>query len=164
MSDTSGTQASAPEEHSGPKELREYADRIKSENDALKDQLTQLTDAARAQSFTLAGIPDEGVGKLLRKTYEGPVDVAEMQKFAAEYGFEPNASQTPAPDAAQPVVPAEPDHSALANIQSTRQMDPVRGADSALLDGMAKLEQQVKNGEASMADFQGFLKANNLLK
>lgn len=164
MSDT-GTQTGAPDENSGPKELREALARHQAENETLKAQLTQLTDAAREQSFTLAGIPNEGVGRLLRTTYEGPVDVEEMQKYAAEYGFEPNQSSSQpqtSPEETQPVVP-DANLGALASIQSARGADPVPSNENAVLDGLEKLKLQVMKGEASMKDLEGYLGANKLL-
>lgn len=59
-----------------PKELREYADRVKAENEALKTERAELEAAKRELAFHKAGVDlDSPQGKLLMKAYDGDLDI-----------------------------------------------------------------------------------------
>lgn len=61
------------------------------EAEQAKQELEQLR---RERSFIKAGIPDEGVGKLFMKAYDGPDDVEAIKAAALEYGIlQPPAGQ-----------------------------------------------------------------------
>jgi len=70
-------------------ELRKSKERAREAEDA-KHEVIQLK---RELAFTKAGIPDTGVGALLRKAYDGDTDPEAIRKVAEEYGiFGSNAS------------------------------------------------------------------------
>jgi len=59
------------------KERLREAEAAKAEAEALKREL----------AFTKAGIPEEGVGALLRKAYDGEIEPEAIRSAAAEYGI-----------------------------------------------------------------------------
>lgn len=68
------------EENKSPKELREYADRVKAENEALKQERAELEAAKRELAFHKAGVDlDSPAGKLLYKAYDGELDSEKIQ-------------------------------------------------------------------------------------
>jgi len=70
-------------------ELRKSKERAREAEDA-KHEVMQLK---RELAFTKAGIPETGVGALLRKAYDGDTDPEAIRKTAEEYGiFGSNAS------------------------------------------------------------------------
>lgn len=52
----------------------------------LEELRTQAARANREIGFVKAGIPDDGLGKLFRKAYDGPDDVDAIKAAATEYG------------------------------------------------------------------------------
>ena len=76
------------------RQLRE-AEKARKELDVARAELeTQKRDL----QFTKAGIPETGVGALLRKAYDGPADAESIAKAAQEYGIlQPNQVQAEAP-------------------------------------------------------------------
>jgi hypothetical protein len=70
-------------------ELRKSRERAR-EAEAAKAEADQLR---RELAFTKAGIPEEGVGKLFRKAYEGETDPAAIIEAAREYGITGQATQ-----------------------------------------------------------------------
>ena len=75
-------------------ELRRSKERQR-EAEAAKSEIEQLR---RELAFTKAGVPDEGVGALLRKAYDGDNDPEAIRKVAAEYGIFGSNSQMPSVD------------------------------------------------------------------
>lgn len=73
-------------------ELRKSRERAK-EAEAAKAELANLQ---RELAFTKAGIPETGVGALLRKAYDGDTDPEAIRKVAAEYGI--TSDSTPQSD------------------------------------------------------------------
>lgn len=77
-------------------ELRKSRERAK----ALEAKDAEIEALKRDNAFTKAGIPDTGVGALLRKAYDGENDPEAIRKTAAEYGIDlggANAAQQPDP-------------------------------------------------------------------
>ena len=68
------------------KERLREAEAAKAEAEALKREL----------AFTKAGVPETGVGALLRKAYDGDTDPEAIRKAAEEYGiFQPSSEPDP---------------------------------------------------------------------
>jgi len=65
-------------------ELRKSKERAK-EAEMAKAELAELK---RELAFTKAGIPEDGVGKLLRKAYDGETNSEAIREAAAEYGIQ----------------------------------------------------------------------------
>lgn len=64
-------------------ELRKSRERAK----AAEAAQTELEAVKRDLAFTKAGIPESGVGALLRKAYDGDTDPEAIRKAAEEYGI-----------------------------------------------------------------------------
>jgi hypothetical protein len=76
------------------RQLRE-AEKARKELEAAK---AELEAQKRDLQFTKAGIPETGIGALLRKAYDGPADAESIAKAAQEYGIlQPNQVQAEAP-------------------------------------------------------------------
>lgn len=77
------------------KQLRE-ADKVRKELEAAK---AQLEAERREIQFTKAGIPENGLGALFRKAYDGDATAESIRKAAEEYGIlqAPVAQTTEAP-------------------------------------------------------------------
>lgn len=74
--------------------LRQQLEAALAENQALKQQVEQGSAAQRELAFVKAGIDTEnGVGKLLAKTYDGELDPEVIKTYAQEYGIEVGAQQ-----------------------------------------------------------------------
>jgi hypothetical protein len=73
------------------RQLRE-AEKARKELDVAR---AELEAQKRDLQFTKAGIPETGVGALLRKAYDGPADAESIAKAAQEYGIL-QSPQTPA--------------------------------------------------------------------
>ena len=65
------------------RQLRE-AEKARKELDVAR---AELEAQKRDLQFTKAGIPETGVGALLRKAYDGPADAESIAKAAQEYGI-----------------------------------------------------------------------------
>lgn len=160
MSDDQSTQSNAPDENSGPKELREALKRAQEQNQQLQEQMQQLTDAARAQAFTTAGIPEDKWGAMFRSAYDGPVDPEAIKQQALENGLpiggaEPQQEQEPA----KPVV-SDTEAAAMRQVQQMRTTEPVATGNDELL---GKLQQMQASGDFSVDDLQGLLASHNML-
>ena len=116
-------------------ELRKSKDRAR-EAEAAKSEVAQLK---RELAFTKAGIPETGVGALLRKAYDGDTDPEAIRKTAEEYGIFSPASQEQAPD---PVAEELERHRNIAGATGTSNSGPT--AAQELLSAM--------DGAASEAD------------
>lgn len=78
------------------KQLEAALDEIK----ALKEQVVDGSGAKKELAFLKAGIDtSKGVGKLLAKTYDGPLDAEDIQAFAQEYGIDGTGGNVSAEDA-----------------------------------------------------------------
>jgi hypothetical protein len=76
------------------RQLRE-AEKARKELEVAK---AELEAQKRDLQFTKAGIPETGIGALLRKAYDGPADAESIAKAAQEYGIlQPNQVQAEAP-------------------------------------------------------------------
>lgn len=159
MSDNQANDSSAPDEQSGPKELREALQREKDARAELESQVQALTDAARSQAFAQAGVPEDKWGAAFRQTYEGPISVDEIQAKVDEWGVVlPTQAATPEVPLQQPVV-SNPAFEALADIQAARDVGaPTPTGNDAVIDAMEKMRQ-----DGSPDDLQAFLKQNGLL-
>jgi hypothetical protein len=76
---------------SGPSELREYAKRLKAENEVLRAK-------ASVDVYAEVGLdPTKGLGKAIAKEYDGNLEPEDLAKFALEeYGWErPEAPENP---------------------------------------------------------------------
>lgn len=63
----------------------------------LEAEVKVYQDFHRNVVFKEAGFdPNKGVGKLLAKTYEGPIDVDALKAYAAEHGIDSTLPQAPA--------------------------------------------------------------------
>jgi hypothetical protein len=71
-------------------ELRKSKERAKEAEQAK----AELADLKRELAFTKAGIPEDGVGKLFRKAYDGDTDAESIRQSAAEYGLGSQAEQS----------------------------------------------------------------------
>ena len=65
------------------KQLRE-AEKARKELDSLR---AELNAERREVQFAKVGIPDDGIGKLFRKAYDGEADADSIRKAAEEYGI-----------------------------------------------------------------------------
>ena len=159
MSEDSGTQDLAPD--SGPKELREALKRAEARNAELEGQVQTLTDAARAQAFSQAGVPEDKWGAAFRSTYDGPIKAQVI-----EWGVLPNQEPAqPEPgtvvQSGDPIVPTNPDLGALASIQEVRGTDAAPDAGSQLLSQLQKMQA---SGEYTQADVTKVLADHGLLR
>lgn len=78
---------------SGSALRKQYEDAL-AEIKALKQQVETSQTASRELAFVKAGIDTEnGVGKLLAKTYDGELDPEAIKTYAQEYGIEVGATQ-----------------------------------------------------------------------
>lgn len=69
--------------------LRAQLEAALEEVNSLKQQVSTATAAQRELAFIKAGIDTEnGVGKLLAKTYDGDLEPDSIKTFAQEYGIE----------------------------------------------------------------------------
>lgn len=75
------------------RQLRE-AEKARKELDVAR---AELEAQKRDLQFTKAGIPETGVGALLRKAYDGPADAESIAKAAQEYGILQPQAQAEAP-------------------------------------------------------------------
>ena len=75
------------------RQLRE-AEKARKELDVAREELEAQK---RDLQFTKAGIPETGVGALLRKAYDGPADAESIAKAAQEYGILQPQAQAEAP-------------------------------------------------------------------
>ena len=71
-------------------ELRKSRKRAKELEEAQAD----LDALKRDLAFTKAGIPEDGVGKLLRKAYDGDIDPEAIKAAASEYGITGESSES----------------------------------------------------------------------
>jgi len=84
------------------KQLRE-AEKAKKELESLR---AELDSERREVQFSKAGIPDTGVGALLRKAYDGPTDAESIRKAAEEYGIFQVQQEAPQSDPMNPELEA----------------------------------------------------------
>ena len=70
-------------------ELRKSKERAKDAAEAR----AELESLKRELAFTKAGIPETGIGALLRKAYDGDTDTDAIRKAAEEYGILGNEDQ-----------------------------------------------------------------------
>ena len=70
-------------------ELRKSKERAKEAEQAK----AELADLKRELAFTKAGIPEEGLGKLLRDAYKGDNDAEAIRQAASEYGITTGATE-----------------------------------------------------------------------
>lgn len=167
MSEDQTTQSDAPEV-SGPKELREALKRREAENEELKAQVAALTDAARAQAFAQAGVPEDKWGAAFRKTYDGPIDVAAIRSQVDEWGIpmgdsapqQEQANRNPLVQSGDPIDVSNPDLEMLGQIQQVRGTDPVPGQNDAITNTLEKMRQ---TGDFTQADLIKFLAENNMI-
>jgi hypothetical protein len=82
------------------KQLRE-AEKARKEAEALR---SELAHQKREIEFTKAGIPENGLGSLFRKAYDGEATADAIRAAAAEYGI---LQPTQAPTAAVPSTDVE---------------------------------------------------------
>lgn len=76
------------------KGLRDQLEAALAEINTLKQQVETSQTASRELAFVKAGIDTEnGVGKLLAKTYDGELDPEAIKTYAQEYGIEVGATQ-----------------------------------------------------------------------
>ena len=78
-------------------ELRKSKERAR-EAEAAKAELAELK---RELAFTKAGIPEDGVGKLFRKAYDGDIDTDSIKDSASEYGIGQASEQSAEADQVQ---------------------------------------------------------------
>jgi len=75
------------------KQLRE-AEKIRKEMDSLR---AELNAERRESQFAKAGIPEDKLGSLFRRAYDGEADAESIRKAAEEYGILQTASTSPEP-------------------------------------------------------------------
>lgn len=84
--ETGEEQVPSVNEQDDPKALRQTVERTLEENKLLRSQL-------KSQAFQLAGIdPEQGVGKLMYRTYDGEATAEAVANFAEEYGITATSS------------------------------------------------------------------------
>lgn len=98
-------------------ELRKSKERAK-EAEAAKAEVETLR---RELAFTKAGVPETGVGALLRKAYDGDTDPEAIRKAAEEYGITTGSQQEQAPD---PVLEELERHRSIAGATGTNNSGP----------------------------------------
>lgn len=98
-------------------ELRKSRERAK-EAEAAKAEVETLK---RDLAFTKAGIPETGVGALLRKAYDGDTDPDAIRKAAEEYGINTGGTTESAPD---PVLEELERHRNIAGATGTNTSGP----------------------------------------
>ena len=77
------------------KQLRE-AEKMRRELEAVRQE---LENQQKENQITRAGIPDNGLGSLFRRAYDGPMDVESIRKAAEDYGILQPSREVPATDA-----------------------------------------------------------------
>lgn len=104
----------------------------------------QAEASKRELEFYKAGVPEEGIGALIRKAYEGPMDQDSIKTFAAAHGL----SESGAPAG----VPSSDDADALIELERLRQMQ--QGSEGARPPGNPELRADfIKNvQQAKSAD------------
>lgn len=105
-------------------ELRKSKERAK-EIEVAKSELESLK---RDLAFTKAGIPEKGVGILLRKAYDGEIDPDAIREAAREYNIFPAEQQSNVPD---PIVGELERHRNIAGATGTGTSGPT-GAQSLI--------------------------------
>ena len=99
-------------------ELRKSKERARE----VAEAKAELNNLKRELAFTKAGIPETGVGALLRKAYDGETDPEAIRNAAAEYGILGNApGTTSTPD---PVLAELEQHRSIAGATGTNNSGP----------------------------------------
>lgn len=114
-------------------ELRKSKERAR-EAEAAKSEVESLR---KELAFTKAGIPDTGVGALLRKAYEGDTDPEAIRKAAEEYGIFGTVEQT-----TDPVVAELEKHRNIAGATGTNTSGPTAAQSlRAAIDGAGSTDE-----------------------
>ena len=98
-------------------ELRKSRERAK----VAESAQAELEALKRDLAFTKAGIPETGVGALLRKAYDGDTDPDAIRKAAAEYGITNENAEHNAHD---PIREELEQHRAIAGATGTSNSGP----------------------------------------
>lgn len=140
--DTSQANDPVDEKPNPNAELREYAERVKAENAALRQQVVQ-------GHLTSIGLEvDKGLGKAIVKEYSGEFTAEAIAKYASEeYGYEPQASSEAAATQLQ---------------QQQERVDAIQGESApvtptGLRDKIAEHDRTLATPEATRADAQAAL-------
>lgn len=151
------TTSDAPE--SGPKELREALKRREEAIEALESQVQELTNAARAQQFDLAGVPDNKAGQAFRQAYDGVLEQDAIAAELADWGIaQPAAQEQPAPEPA-PVV-SDIERQAMAQVAGARTTAPTSTGQEAVLESLQQMEA---SGEFTLKDLESTLRNAGML-
>lgn len=92
-----------------PKDLRDYADRVKAENDALRADVAAGQQAARELAFIKAGVDTESpVGELFVKAYSGELEPEAIKSSWVKLVPEPTTTEPPAGGETPPAAETPP--------------------------------------------------------
>jgi len=120
MSDSNEFYENEDTDHLDPNiraELRKSKERAKEAAEAKAEAEALRRDLA----FTKAGVPETGVGALLRKAYDGDTDPEAIRKAAEEYGI---FQSQPAEQAPDPVRQELETHRTIQGATGTNQSGP----------------------------------------
>lgn len=76
--------------------IRRQLKEAKKARQELEEARAELEAQKRELLFSRAGIPESGLGSLLRKAYDGPADADAIRKAAEEYGIINGTPSAPA--------------------------------------------------------------------
>lgn len=99
MSDPTASTTPAPDEATGPKELRDFAERQKAEAETARAEADALRTENRRLVFQAAGVDlDSRVGQMFDETYKGDLTVDAVKTDWAEVAPQSAPAATPADD------------------------------------------------------------------
>ncbi len=160
MSDAATTDSSAPDENSGPKELREAFERTKAQLAERDKMIEELTSKARGYEFDKVGVPNDKWGAKFRELYQGDLTPEAIKSEVESWGLSLESDQpAPAPEAnpADAAIAAEFD--TLTQAQAVRGMSPAGETSDRLL---AEL-QELGNGDYTNADIENLFRQHGRL-
>jgi len=166
MSDAATTSPSAPD-NSGPKELREALERAQSQLAEANSTIENLTNAARADKFDRAGVPEQGWGSAFRSTYDGELTEAAIKSKVEDWGIPTGTPQQPQAEPQGLVQPdtSNPELEALAQAQALRGEPPAQIATDPALAALQALDPNDIDGKQDIyGDITEALAANNMLR
>lgn len=116
----------------GIRDQLKEAEKTRSENEALKQQLAQ---AENARAFDRLGVPETGQGELIRKLIEGEPTAEKVKTITEQYGLTlGQPAPVPPPSAPAPVSSIDPSLESLRQLQGAvgssagQSVDPVQDA------------------------------------
>lgn len=155
MSDTPND-GTAPDEQSGPAQLREALERAKAKVAEHEQTIASLTQAARENEFDKAGVPADGWGKAFRATYEGGLDTEAIRAEVSAWGIPTGQASN---ETSQPVVPA----SEAEAIQQVQQMRNEPNVPPNSNFAQEQFERMLASGDFTTADIDRVAADHGLL-